>query len=172
MDNEHRSFSRVNTRLSALARKVSSPESMPRFQGFPAPPTLTVGKLGGSLPQALIDFLTAMDAKLDMLISLESQERMRDDFPINLEITEISASGVSFRSAEPLETDTRMELVVYLSRFPLRMAGGMGRVVRNEQENGSWTGALEFTDIRDTDTEAIVQFVFQEQRQQLRKKWD
>ncbi len=171
MDSENRSFSRMPTRLTALARVLAAPGSLPLFQGCPAPPTLSVGKLGGALPQALIDFLTAMDAKLDMLLSLESQEKLKEDFPIALQITEISAAGVSFRSQTRIEPDSHLELVIYLSRFPLRMAGAMGHVVRSEREDLVWAGAVEFTDIRDTDTEAIVQFVFQEQRQQLRKKW-
>jgi hypothetical protein len=172
MDGEHRSFSRVSTRLIAMARRLDNPGSPPLFQGCPPPPTLSVGKIGGALPQALIDFLTAMDAKLDMLLSLESKKQLRKDFPITLEITEISAAGVTFQSESVFEEDDYLELVVHLSNMPFLMAGAVARVVRSSHEDNRWLCAAEFTDIRDTDTEAIVQYVFQEQRQQLRKKWE
>ena len=60
-----------------------------------------------------------------------------------------------------------------LSRFPLRMAGAMGRILRLEEQDGLLVHALDFTRIRERDLENIVQFVFQSQRDDLRgKKWD
>jgi hypothetical protein len=172
MDGDHRTFSRVSTRLTALARTLESAGSPSLFQGYPAPPIISVGKMGGAVPQALIDFLTAIDAKLDMLLSLESKKQLREDFPIVLEVTEISAAGVTSHSEDHFEQDDYLELVIHLSNMPFLMAGAVARVVRSSQEGGRQVYAAEFTDIRDTDTEAIVQYVFQEQRQQLRKKWE
>ena len=90
-----------------------------------------------------------------------------------MDIVEISGDGVVFTSPEVLELHQYVEAVIVLARFPLRVAGAIGRIVRLDEKDGMLFYALDFTRIRERDLESIVQFVFQSQRDDLRgKKWD
>ena len=115
-----------------------------------------------------------INAKLDMLLSMQSRDDLSADFPIPLRIVEISGAGIRFETPEELLLESPVEAVIVLSRFPLRMAGAVGRIIRMDPlADGTTEYALDFTRIRERDLESIVQFVFQSQRDDLRgKKWD
>lgn len=172
---EKREFMRIPTRLRGYLRLLSAPDELPIFRE--APP---LG--GGACPSenhdpgmsdGLYSMLCTINAKLDMLLSLYNRELIETDFPVPMEIVEISGAGVRFTTPTPVAVDQHVEAVLVLSRFPLRMAGAVGRVLRQENQEGQPTYALDFTRIRERDLEHIVQFVFQSQRDDLRgNKWD
>ncbi len=118
------------------------------------------------LPEELTSFLTEMDRKMDRILGLLSTENLQSDFPLDIEIMELSAAGVKFRCARPIEINESLEIVLVLSQVPLRMAGSKGRVLGTEEESDLYR--FEFVDTRGSDMEAIVQFVFQQQREQIR----
>lgn len=168
MEQEQRTYSRVAARLKGLACRAESADTPPRFRTAPrrdgsAPPMITAG-----LPEGLMDFLLEMDAKLDQILVGQRQDQLRQDYPLDLDIQEISGAGVRFSCAEPLAEDQVLELVMVLNQYPLRLAAAVGRV--RGEEGG--LRRFEFTFIREHDLEAIVQFVFQEQREEIRnRKW-
>ena len=85
---------------------------------------------------------------------------------------EISGAGIKGISDKPLPMGQLAEVFITLTQLPVRMAAAIGRVLREEMEDGRYGWALDFTKIRDRDLESIVQFVFQTQRDELRgKKW-
>lgn len=172
---EKRAYLRIPTRLRGHLRLIADSSEVPVFRESPH---LGAGTCLGeardpTMGEALHALLCTINAKLDMLLSLQSRDEIASDFPVPMDIVEISGAGVRFTTDTPLPMDTCVEAVIVLSRFPLRMAGAIGRIVRHEDQDGATVHALDFTRIRERDLENIVQFVFQSQRDDLRgKKWD
>lgn len=167
MSDEKRSFSRVPVRLKAHARTMQSIESTQLFTGDAICEESGRDALFNSkLPDDLANFLAQMDRKLDSILGLLNRESIKSDFPIDIEVLELSGAGIKFRTHETFPTDAPLEVVIQLSQLPLRMAGSKGRILGKETDTGLYR--CEFVDARDSDMEAIVQFVFQQQREQIR----
>ncbi|MBG0789346.1 MAG: PilZ domain-containing protein [Desulfovibrionaceae bacterium] len=168
MSEEKRSFSRIQVRLKALARTMHSIDSPQLFTGDAVDFSAARDDLfhKSNLPEEVVKFLTEMDRKLDRLIGLLSRDQVRTDFSMDIEVTEISGAGIKFRSPDTFEPDQPLEIILFLSQAPLRMAGSKGRIIDREADTGLYR--FEFVDMRGSDMEAIVQFVFKEQREQIR----
>lgn len=168
MSEEKRSFSRIQVRLKAQARVMHSLDSPQLFIGdaMPQPVTREDFLKKSKLPEEVTGFLAEMDRKLDQIISMLGQDSVRTDFSIPVEVMEISAAGVKFRSSDHFQPGDPLEMIIYLSQAPLRLAGSKGRILDQEPDTGLYR--FEFVDLRGSDMEAIVQFVFKEQREQIR----
>lgn len=168
MSEEKRSFSRIPVRLKAQARVMSSIDSPQVFTGDALPQSISREELlkKGKLSEELTTFLLEMDRKLDEIIGLLSQDFVKTDFSIDLEVMEISAAGLKFRTSQTFQSGDPLEIILYLSQAPLRMAGSKGRILDKEEDTGLYR--FEFLDMRGSDMETIVQFVFKEQREQIR----
>ncbi|WP_300157923.1 PilZ domain-containing protein [Solidesulfovibrio sp.] len=174
---EKRAFMRIPTRLTGRLRLLPGPDDMQVYRETPYP-----GSQGlcphdareAGMSEGLFSLLCSINTKLDMLLSMQSRDELSADFPVAVSIVEISGAGIRFTTSTELALEQYVETVIDLSRFPLRMAGAVGRIIRQEvREDGSTEYALDFTRIRERDLESIVQFVFQSQRDDLRgKKWD
>ncbi|MBG0778213.1 MAG: PilZ domain-containing protein [Desulfovibrionaceae bacterium] len=183
MESESRTFSRVKTYLRGRLRRIHSAEAPYLFNGVPAEGGLNADALKEArLSDGLVDFLLQMDHKLDAILSHLNRGLIQDDFPIPVEVLDISGAGVRFVSSQTFTPGEHVEITLVLNQFPLRMAGAIGRVARvaNAAEAGStphsaapYSVALDFVRIREADLEAVVHFVFNEERKQIReKKWD
>jgi len=174
-ENEKRTFLRIPTRIGGFARKLDTEAEQPIFREAPLHGVSGPGAFDArdaSIPEGLYTLLSSLNAKLDMLIGMLGRDQISTDFPITLEVVEISGAGLRFFASQELALETAMEVVLMLSQFPLRMAGAIGTVLRAEPVEGKPLYALDFTRIRERDLETIVQFVFQSQRDALReKKW-
>ncbi|OIQ48885.1 PilZ domain protein [Pseudodesulfovibrio hydrargyri] len=168
MSEEKRSFSRIQVRLKAQARIMESLDSPQLFTGesMTQPITREDFVKKSKLPEEVTGFLVEMDRKLDQIISMLGQDTFKMDFSLPVEVMEISAAGVKFRSARQFHPGDALELIIYLSQTPLRLAGSKGRILDQEPDTGLYR--FEFVDLRGSDMEAIVQFVFKEQREQIR----
>ncbi|WP_319466739.1 PilZ domain-containing protein [uncultured Pseudodesulfovibrio sp.] len=168
MSEEKRTFSRIPVRLKGYARTMQSIDSSQIFSGDVISETSCRDELfrNSKLPEDLTNFLAEMDRKLDRVLSLMSQEHLRTEFPLDVEILELSAAGVKIRSTQPFHPDDSLELVLLLSHVPVRMASSKGRILGIDDDTGLYR--FEFVDTRGSDMEAIVQFVFQQQREQIR----
>lgn len=168
MSEEKRHFSRVPARLKGYARVMRDISSTPMFWGGTTqerPQQCDVFR-NSKLPEDLTCFLSEMDRKLDQILGLLNQDTIRSDFPMDVEILEMSAAGVRFRTQQKLEVDTPLEIVILLNQVPLKMAGSKGRILGIDKKTGLYR--FEFVDTRGSDLEAMVQFVFQQQREQIR----
>ena len=173
MTAQQRTYSRISTRLKAYIRKLASPDSKPLFTGCLAgelDPSMLKNLQGVHIPRDLVVFLHNMDRKLDMILSLLRQDSLQEDFPIRAEVVEISGAGLKFVSKERFDEEQALELAIILSQFPLRVVGAVGYVLRLESVRNIPIYVETFTNIRDLDRENIVQFVFQEQREQIRER--
>lgn len=168
MSNEKRTFSRVPVRLKGFARIMGSIQSPQLFTGDIVGEESSREKLfhSSKLPEELTNFLAEMDRKMDRLLGLLSKDQLRTDFPLDIEVMELSAAGVKIRTNKELSTEDSLEIIIVLSQVPLRMAGSKGRIRGIEEDTGYYR--FEFVDLRGSDMEAIVQFVFQQQREQIR----
>ena len=172
---EKRTYMRIPTRLRGHLRLVPVADEMPLFRETPpmgaTPCALDPRDPGISEP--LFSLLCTINSKLDMLIAMQNRDVLETDFPVPMDITEISGAGVRFSSNQELSLGQHVEAVIVLARFPMRLAGAMGSIIRRDETDGSVVYALDFTRIRERDLESIVQFVFQSQRDDLRgKKWE
>ncbi len=173
MSDEKRTFLRIAAHVKGHARFLESTDEPPLFREAPASGNGPITIEAEGVSDGLLALLSTINAKLDMLISMQSRENLTDDFPIRVDATEISGAGLRFHADRELEEGAAMEVVLVLNQFPLRMAGAVGRVLRQHQSDGRTAYVMDFNRIRERDLETIVQFVFQTQRDEIRgKKWD
>lgn len=176
MNEQKRNYSRVETFFPGRLRTLTSDEEFPLYHGCPGCETLqnaAVRPRGTNLPEPLLDFLETINTKLDMLLSLANQELLQNTFPVAMNIVEISGAGLIFVADREFTLGERIEMVLFLSQFPLQIVGALGRVHRRDERNGAPAWAVDYTSIREVDREAIVRFVFQQQREKIResKQW-
>jgi len=171
METERRTYTRIDTSLQAFMRKVVSPTAKPGLRGgF----SQGMGHLRDelqqtSIPAPLLDYLESMNAKLDTILGLLHQTSIQNEYPITATISQISGAGVQFSANHDLHMGDHLELVITLSRFPLYLVNAVGVITRQEQTvSGTDVRVLEFTSIRDNDREAIIHYVFREQREMIR----
>jgi hypothetical protein len=172
---EKRSYMRIPTRLRGHLRLLPSGEEMPLYRESPpmGSTVCSVDPRDTGMSEPLAAMLCTINSKLDMLLSMQNRDLLEADFPVPMDIIEISGAGVRFSTPEALILEQPVEAVILLSRFPMRLAGAIGRIIRCDDVDGTMVYALDFTRIRERDLESIVQFVFQSQRDDLRgKKWD
>ncbi len=171
MSIQDRNYSRVDTRIKAYIRKTPFADAKPVFTGCFScniEEQSTKSLYGSHVPRELVAFLKGMDEKLNMVLSLLSQGSIQDDFPISAEVIEISGAGLQFVSEKDFHLEDTVEMALILSQFPLKVVGVVGRIHRTHSIKRVPIWVVEFTSIRDIDREKIVQFVFQEQREQIR----
>lgn len=174
MNEEKRTFHRIATRIKGYARIMPSEEEQPLFREAPVsgPGAAGFEARDPSVPESLYALLATINAKLDMILSVQGRDLLTADFPLTLDVTEISGAGVRFAARDGLAVGDTIEVVLVLCQFPLRLAGAVGQVLRAEAAGGENAMALDFTRIRERDLESIVQFVFQSQRDTIRvNRW-
>lgn len=167
MVQEKREYSRVNTRLKAWGKKVEGPDVIPAFHAsnLSTQPIDNRYLQDTNLPEELKKFLQTIDQKLDTLLGLQSQNLLEKEYTIQTEVVELSGAGLKcLQTDSQLDINDYIEVVLFLSYQPVNMASAIGRVQR--LENG--IAVIEFTSLRESERESIVQFVFQEQREQIR----
>ncbi|WP_461209555.1 PilZ domain-containing protein [Desulfocurvus sp. DL9XJH121] len=169
MDDE--GFARVETRVRAYVRPAPSRDALPLAYDNPA---LAEGDAGpdlasGGLSQAVTDFMVSLDAKLDTVISLLNQKRLEDEFAAEVEVVEVGGDGLRFATTGDFADGDALEFALVLNQFPLRVASVVGVVEPADSGPGR---PVTFTRVREADLEALVGFVFQEQRARIREtKW-
>lgn len=170
---EKRAFARVETNIPAYVRKIKTDARMP--EPFDTSAVQTDSGMpdleNAGLHEGMAKFLKALDAKLDMLVSYITQDRLHKEYQETVQVIELSGSGMRFISELPLENGQPLEAVIILSRYPLKVASAAGRIARGEKaDEKAWM--MQFSHIRESDLERIVQFVFSEERERIReKKW-
>lgn len=132
-----------------------------------------------NLPEPFVIFLMNMDAKLDTLLSMMRKDSLEADFPFSLETMELSGSGVRFTTDAPIMPNSYLEIILFLGDYPSGIIGAVGKIQPEPTQAGGnslgaydtashpWT--MKFTRIREPDLDAIVQFVFQEERRRIRE---
>lgn len=175
MSDQKRNYSRVDTSLSGRLRHLPPGEERSLYHGLSESelPQSMARPKGAGLPETLLSYLETINAKLDMLLSIASQDRLQNDFPVSIHIVELSGAGLIFTADKEFALNDQIEVIIFLSQVPLRICGAFGRIHRLDEVNAKPAWVVDFTSIRESDREAIVQFVFRQQREQIResKQW-
>ncbi len=169
---DKRSYSRVPVYFQASYRCLNSPDEpqiCPRQQGADdGGGSGSFGLSGSGLPAELARFLVNLDAKLDSVLALLQKDSLNEFFPGRLMVVELSAAGLLVQS-DALKLGDFIELVMYLSEFPPCIASGIGRIIRlGPVRSGGQTLAVQLLNLRDSDRERIVRYVFKEERERIR----
>ncbi len=175
MEEVKRKFLRVSTRIKAYVKKVKSKNTVPMSHHFSRSyqqPTFDADFKKFGLPEALKYYLDVINSKLDMILSIQSQTFIEKDYPHTTEVIEIGGGGLKCLVPKGIEVTVGdyLDFVIILSSFPLWMVGVIGEIKRIEEDNGINILAVEFVQIKESDKEDIIQFVFKEEREQIRRQ--
>ncbi|MBU0986952.1 MAG: PilZ domain-containing protein [Proteobacteria bacterium] len=126
---------------------------------------------------ALIDYLLYMDEKLDQLLDLLSKDQ-RDKALVSPFYQgtgqNISGSGMKIVVDRPVESEQIIHAKFLISKFPLVILDTFGEIIRiSEVEKNNQTLYLlgiRFIELSEFDRERIISYVFQKQRETIRKK--
>ena len=166
-----REYSRVDTYLSLQVSRVPPGKaedlrsrSTQEFLGVSFPP------LPDLEDQALAECMQVINAKLDAILkalSLQGEEMQAPQVsPVN-----ISGSGLRFYSSERFVVGDILEIKFLLPAQPDVLYYVYGHVVRSEPSScDRHNVCVNFTVIDEDIRSKIVKFVFEKQREQLRKK--
>lgn len=136
------------------------------------------GMRGGDLERLIVPVLAVMNEKLDHILAILNPN---DPMALRFEAPQwvnISGSGIGLILQEnfPLDTALFLELLLPFP-FPL-MVKAIGRVTRVEPvdadhldaDQQQWYVGTQFDVIREEDREAIIRYIFREQRVALRAR--
>lgn len=143
------------------------------------------GSVGGTVSTALRDalagqdsiarFLVEMDRKLDAVLTHLQRESIVENFPHEGLILELSGGGLVLESFHPLTPGDFMELLILPDDYQQRPISVMAEVTRKSPEGhevaeGHTAYSVRYTCISEEDREQVIQFVFQEERRQIRRR--
>ncbi len=167
---DRRQYARVDARLPLDVRLIDKELRVAMasgvldtvgFQGFQPPP-----EVGDEL---LAQWLKMLDAKLDAILRLLVSNR-NGIFSLPYSRVNICGNGMRFSSPIPFSRGDLLEIKIVLPMAPPMNLLLYGEVVGVDPcENGDDI-AVQFVDIDDRSREEIVRFVFEKQRDILRKK--
>jgi hypothetical protein len=119
--------------------------------------------------RVIAECLRVLNSKLDTIIRMlafQSQEYSS----LRLEPVNISAGGISATTADPIECGDMVEIRLMLPTAPYVIFYVYGNVVRSEPEGERLRIWVYFTLIDEDIREQIVKYVFERQREILRKR--
>ena len=163
-------FNAVDARVRGKFRIMPSSDDLPKiYLGGEQKPMGYEELAQSKLPEAVINFLIGMADQLNYIAALMEKNSLEEEFPHELDGCRISGSGLAFYADQPLEIGAYLEVLLTLNSLPLKMAGAIGRVVKKENTPQGDKYSFQFTRISETNLDAIVHFVFQEQRKSIRE---
>ncbi len=129
----------------------------------------------GKLSAPLAHFLVELDRKLNVIISHLQKDTLQDDFPHTGFVTDLSPNEIALECKEPLAPGDYCEVVFILQAYPLQIASGICRITDVlakapvcHPQYSSFNAV--FTRLREEDKEAIIHFIFQEERRRIRQQ--
>ena len=163
-------FSAVDARVRGRFRIMPSADDLPMVSlGSEVKPVGIEELEQSKVPEPIINFLVNMANQIDYIASLLEKKTLEDEFPHTFEALRISGSGIAFHTDRPLKIGSHLEVLLTLNALPLKMAAAIGKVVDTESAPGGDLYVLHFTRISELNLDAIVHFVFQEQRKNIRE---
>jgi len=119
--------------------------------------------------RVLAECLRILNTKLDTIIRLLSMQTS-DYSALRMEEVNISAGGLSTFSRHNFQLDDMVEIRMILPTSPYTILYVYGNIVKIDEECGRLKVSIEFTLIDEDIREYIVKYVFERQREILRKK--
>ncbi len=163
-------FNAVDARVRGKFRILPSPDDLPKISLGGEQKPVGYDELASSkLPEAVVNFLIGMSDQLNYIAALLEKNSLDEEFPHALDGCRISGSGLAFYAEQPLEPEAYLEVLLTLNALPLKMAGAIGKIVKKDKTPQGNKYFLQFTRISEPALDAIVHFVFQEQRKSIRE---
>jgi hypothetical protein len=118
--------------------------------------------------------LLEMDRKLDRILNHMQRESVAADFPFEGRIRELSHTGMIMESADAPSPGQSMELLLMPDLYPQRFISVMAQVTPAapdipRADPANTVRALYYTCFSEEDREAIIAFIFQEDRKRIRQ---
>lgn len=172
MDHDRREYLRVKTNLKALLKKVlkdTKTTSIRVSSNELFRCDFEYKEMG--IPEGLCLYLQYIDRKIDQILSLMGNVLVEKEFDISSDVVELGGGGLKCVIPEnTFNIGDKVEIILYLSHIPLYLISLLGRVTRIDHESDMDLAIIEFEYIKERDQEAIMRFIFQEQRDQIRAK--
>lgn len=163
-------FSAVDARVRGKFRIMPSADDLPMVSlGGEHKPAGYEELAQSHLPEAVINFLVGMSNQINYIAALLEKKALDEEFPHTLDACRISGSGLDFYTEHALAKGDYLEVMLTLTSLPLQMAGVIGKVANIEATPQGQKYSLQFTRISEPNLDAIVHFVFQEQRKSIRE---
>ena len=120
-------------------------------------------------------FLNHLDKKINLILAVLMDNIARKDYQYQAQLLDISESGVRLVSPIGLTVGTVIEMGITLPNQPYRTMDVAGEVVWQNDSDQSDTKlprglvGIHFTDILASDQDLIVHYIFQKQREEIRR---
>ena len=169
---DKRQYTRVKTNVKALFKRSIDPTVPPSFRVCTAQDVyfdFDYKELG--IPEGLNLYFKHLNGKLDQILSVLGKDMVDKEFEYSTIVVELSGGGLKcLKVTDEFKVGDYVEILLFLCHIPLMVVSSIGKIIRIETEGAKQYFVIEFSNIRDRDRELIVQFVFQEQREQIRSK--
>ncbi len=170
-------FISVPTLIKGVFRMVEGPDAPQLSQGINSTGSACLSEellTRSRLPEALLAFLAEMDRKLDTILGHMQRDTLADDFPLEGRVAEISGDGLVLETEHALLPGNYVELLIFLEEFPLRVCSVIARVDEPFPTvltgGGNKAFVLRFIRLQEEDREAVIRFVFREERKRIRAR--
>ena len=125
--------------------------------------------------EVITRFLIEMDKKLDSILGLLQRESLAADFPHEGRIVQLSGSGLVLECQHPLKAGEHFELLLLMEDLSVGLLSVIAHVEKElsiELLTGesSKAYAMTYTCMQEEDREAIIRFVFSENRKIIRQQ--
>jgi len=129
---------------------------------------------GSRQPELIIRFLAEMDRKLDAILGLLQSEAMVHEFPEEGHIVELSGQGLVLECNVELAPNSYIELLIQLEEYPIRIVSTLSCVERIRPvavlpDIHSHAYDIVYSSIEEEDRDALIRFVFREERKRIRQ---
>lgn len=168
----------VSTMTRCRFRMVTDAGSPQLYTGASPSPTAALREelLSATRQQEMVlRFLAEIDRKLDAVLSLLQTETLVREFPHEGHVVELGGNSLRFECDKELEQGSPVEILVMLEEYPLRIVSILAEVAQKESACAlpcmhAWSYALRFLSISEDDREAVIRFVFGEERKRIRRQ--
>ena len=167
-----REFSRVDTCVPFEFAPVA-PEEVPNIRSrISMEPSIIAGRMPDLEDEALAAWLRAINSKLDVILNhlVFQREGFAD---LKMRPLNISGGGMSFTSNQTYRVGDVLEIRMMLNMSQPIALYLYGKVVKTGEAGppgSKFDTAIKFIEIADEVANAIVRFVFEVQREELRKR--
>jgi hypothetical protein len=124
----------------------------------------------------LEQFLLRLEAKVDFILSLMADNLVRKEYSHKAAVLDVSESGAKIYSPIELKEGAVLEIGIYIPSQPYRIMDLAGEVVwvddtsmENPDEGEGWLVGIKFIDIIQQDQDQIVRWIFDKQREEIRR---
>ena len=168
----------VPTLIRGRLRKAQDAQTPRMYRGTLLSSTADIREelLAGSSrqPELIVRFLAEMDRKLDAVLGLLQSESLAHEFPEEGHIVELSGRGLVLECNADLATGSYIELLIQLEEYPIRIVSTLSRVERPRPvavlpNMHSHAYDIIYISIGEEDRDALIRFVFREERKRIRQ---